>query len=239
MTYFSDQEHGERLRDVENIDDKTWVAIRALIAARVDDGSFGASYPETCSDPGSAAIGTDAEAFAAAMSGEVSTSGELPPWFARSERPNTITILDLIVFCWRIVGKPIQGAYHQYGHHHHLTFDREAGRAGFRNDINRIFARNCLAYQLTDDGHIERIAPPVLREQLASAVFRSGDAALDQMLESARRTFLDRDPKVRLESLEKLWDAWERLKTLGTGADKKGQADNLLDRAAASAGLGA
>jgi len=35
---------------------------------------------------------------------------------------------------------------------------------------------------------------------------------------------------VRRESLEKLWDAWERLKTVEPGGDKKAQAKALLDK---------
>ena len=50
------------------------------------------------------------------------------------------------------------------------------------------------------------------------------------MLEDARRKFLNKDPKVRQESLEELWDAWERLKTLEPGADKKASVKALLDK---------
>jgi hypothetical protein len=38
---------------------------------------------------------------------------------------------------------------------------------------------------------------------------------------------------VRKEGLEKLWDAWERLKTIEPGADKKAQVNIILDKAAA------
>ena len=37
---------------------------------------------------------------------------------------------------------------------------------------------------------------------------------------------------IRRESLEKLWDAWERLKTLEPGRDKRESAGRLLDKAA-------
>ena len=48
------------------------------------------------------------------------------------------------------------------------------------------------------------------------------------MLESARRKFLDPDPAVRLEALEKIWDAFERVKTLEIPGDgnKKVSATN-------------
>ena len=65
------------------------------------------------------------------------------------------------------------------------------------------------------------------------AVFKTGDADLDSLLEKAREKFLDPDPTVRRESLEKLWDAWERLKTIEPGKDKKAQTKVLLDKAAA------
>ena len=55
---------------------------------------------------------------------------------------------------------------------------------------------------------------------------------LDSMLESARIKFLNPNPQIRRESLEKLWDAWERLKTIEPGADKKDQTKALLDKAA-------
>jgi hypothetical protein len=78
-----------------------------------------------------------------------------------------------------------------------------------------------------------RIAPTFLQEALADTVFRTKDAALDEMLETARHKFLNRELAVRLESLEKLWDAWERLKTVEPGRDKKAKATALLDRVTA------
>jgi hypothetical protein len=54
---------------------------------------------------------------------------------------------------------------------------------------------------------------------------------LDGLLEDARHKFLNRDLKVRKESLERLWDAWERLKTIGPGKDKAAQVQGLLTNA--------
>src|SRR6185436_7801048 len=52
-------------------------------------------------------------------------------------------------------------------------------------------------------------------------------------LEAARQKFLNRSIDVRRESLEKLWDAWERLKTLEPGRDKRESVGRLLDKATA------
>ena len=233
MTYFSEREEGERPRDQEEIPQDAWGGIRALVRARIADGSFGASYSETCPD-GGGPTGTDENGFWLAMRGENPALHQdmLHDW--SEEMPRALDILDMIEFCWRCIGKPVQGSYHRFFSHYHLRFDVEAGRDDFRDAINRIFRRNGLAYELAEHGGIERLAPPLLREELASAQFRTGDSELDGMLEKARRKFLDPDEATRRESLEALWDAWERLKTLVDGPNKKAQVASLLDGIAGS-----
>lgn len=80
------------------------------------------------------------------------------------------------------------------------------------------------------DGEVTRLAAATFHETLSSAAFKTGDAELDGMLQDARHKFLNRDLKIRRESLERLWDAWERLKTLEPGKDKKAKVTALLDR---------
>ena len=231
--YFSEKEKGELPRERGEVCESAWGGIRALIRACVDDGSFGASYPRTCED-GPVPVGCDESTFWPALRAEVPTLPE-GSWFDPFEKqPRTLDILDTIEFCWRCVGKPIQVGYHEFLRHCHLRFDVEAGRGEFRADINRIFRRNGLAYELTKTGHIERLAAPVLREEIASPLSRSGDTELDRMLETARRKFLHPDKATRREALEALWDAWERLKTLSGGPDKKSQIRLILDETAGS-----
>ena len=200
-----------------------------MVQTLVDDGSFGITFPAVCSD-GSDVVGTHAGNWHSVLMAE-HPGIEWP--FSLTEAPATMAILDLIQFAYDNIGKPIKGSYHSFFSHHHLTYDREAGRDDFRQKISRIFARNGLAYELREDGSIVRLAPVVLQEMLSAATFQTGDGTLDSILESARIKFLNPDPQVRRESLEKLWDAWERLKTVGPGDDKKAQVKQLLDQAAA------
>lgn len=67
--------------------------------------------------------------------------------------------------------------------------------------------------------------------------FNTGDLILNELLSTAREKFLNRDLKVRREALEKLWDAWERLKSLSDPADKKKSVKILLDRVTAEPNL--
>lgn len=67
---------------------------------------------------------------------------------------------------------------------------------------------------------------------MTSANFRTGDAETNALLEDARRRFLAPKLEDRRDGLEKLWDAFERIKTLEPGANKRVSADALLGRAA-------
>lgn len=129
------------------------------------------------------------------------------------------------------MAKPTSYGFHSFYKHDHLSFNREEGQAEFRSRVNQLFARAGLAYELEEHGQVVRVAPPVLQESLRSTTFSTGDRDLDAMLETARVKFLDPDPRIRQESLEKLWDAWERLKTLEPGKDKEASMQAMLDRA--------
>jgi hypothetical protein len=226
--YFSDREQGPRPRTEETISQIAWGGIAATVEALVADGSFGESFPDVCSD-GGAIVGTDWRKWYNVMRAE---AADIAWPFSANEVPATLKVLDIVEFCHRHVSKPTPGSYHSFFRHQHLSFDRAAGQSEFRERINRLFARNGLAYELGDDGKVVRLAPVVLRESLQAAVFQTGDGTLDAILQSARAKFLNPNPQVRREALEKLWDAWERLKTVDSGKDKSAQATAVLDKAA-------
>jgi hypothetical protein len=229
MGYFSDRHLGARARILTEMDDALRHAIVDVIRNRVNDGSFGLEYPEQCGDD-RGVIGTDTSALRATL-----VAHNLHNPFQRDvPPPTTYEVLDLIEFSHEKVAQPIRrGGRHEYYGHYHLDFDREAGRIAFRDEVNRIFERNGIAFELRETGWIERVAPEGLREALTHALFRSGDHALDELLERARTRFLSRDATVRRESLETLWDAWERLKSLEDGNNKREGTRIILDKAAA------
>jgi len=106
----------------------------------------------------------------------------------------TLAILDFIQFCYRRVAKPIPGGYHPFFDHYHMTFGQAEGREEFRHEINLIFARNGLAYELEESGDIVRLAPAVLQTELAASSFKTGDSHLDVLLSDAISKFLESGP---------------------------------------------
>jgi hypothetical protein len=227
--YISDRKRGPRARTKSQVSEVAWGGIWALIQGRIADGSFGYRYPNPCPD-GEGPFGTEEASFFAALRGDVPELGQsLGP----GARPPTLAMLDAIQFCYAVVAEPQQRGFHAFYGHFHLRFDREEGQRRLRGDVNRLFARNGLVYELEADGRMVRLAPQPLRSALIEAVFATGDDMLDDLLMAARRKYLDPDPVMRQEALEKLWDAWERIKTIEPGKDKLQSVRALLNHAAA------
>ena len=226
MAYFTDRNFGARARTQTDIDPTVLRGIVGILRMRANDGSFGLEYPDQCRD-GEGPTGTDIST----LRDTLALHRLFDFTYAGAQIPTTFEVLDLVEFTYEKIAEPRQGSFHPFFEHYHLGFDRDAGRAAFRAEINRIFERNGIAYELEETGQVQRIAPEVLREALAEAVFRTGDNVLDELLGRARTRFLSRDPAVRKESLETLWDAWERLKSLEGGRDKRESTSRLLDRA--------
>lgn len=231
--YFSEREGPIPPPDQEEIAKGFWTGFVAMVQARLGDGSLAESFPVTCFES-PLPVCSNNEALGMAVIGEHPTV----PWPLDSSKvPPTLSVLDLIEFFYRVVSRPTNHFYHEYARHYHLlAFDREGGRAEYREAIDRLFRRNRHPFELAEDGRIRRIAPPVLDSALRSAQFQTGDNELDRLLDLARDKFCSPDPSIRKEGLEKLWDAWERLKTLYPG-DKRASTESLLAAAVSDAGF--
>jgi len=239
-SYFSERELGPRARTEQTMSPVAWAGIAVLVEALASSGAFGASFPQECPD-GHAICGNDTDMLKSAIEAEIDgLSWPLQrdkvdeddfmrmrePW-----APPTLVALDFIEFVWRSVARPILGRVHDHYRHHHLSFDSAEGRSAFVTDVNRILARNGLAYEITESGYVRRILPAIIGDLLARTYFRTGDRTLDVLLEESRTKFSDPDPLIRREALERLFDAWERIKSLAD-ANKARSVQLILDRCA-------
>ena len=244
--YFSDRENGPRARTDLVISPAVWAGLVATVQALINSGAFGLRFPERCPD-GQAVCGCDTDALAASVIAEMpglawplETMCLVEDGFLSQREPfapDTLLILDFIEFIYASVAKPIPGKHHDFFSHHHLTFDQQSGQEEFRSTVNRIFSRNGVAFEMLSTGRIVRVLPPVLGEDLKRTIFRTGDRTLDNMLDECRAKFSDRNPLVRREALERLWDGWERLKSLADPGDKKRSIKIILDATAAEPSL--
>lgn len=231
--YYSERHEGEAERESQDISDAFWVGFVSFVEARSRDGWYAERYPIHCLEA-PLPVETDQVALGQAFSAH----NPRVPWPLNSQNVSaTLDALDVVEFFGRTVSKPTRRVYHDYRGHNHITsFDSAQGFEEYRAEVNTMLRRCGHPYELDASRWIQRLGPPVLRESLESAVFSSGDPALDRLLETARRKFQNPDPNVRAEALEKLWNSWERLKTILPG-DKKSSVKKLLDAAVAEATL--
>lgn len=234
--YFSDREFGPVARIHQMISPVVWAGVVAIIEGLVQSGAFGAKYPQSCSD-GQAICGHDADSLTRAVKALMpgldwplkveQIEDDFP--FARTPfAPPTPLALDLVEFVHDSIGRPVLGWHHDYARHHHMTFDHSAGQSDFLHQIERLFARNGVAYEFLPNGRIKRVLPAVIGAELKRTYFNTGDRTLDNFLEECRTKFSSRDPILRREALERLCDAWERLKTL-PGPNKAESMRLMLD----------
>jgi hypothetical protein len=224
---FTERRDGLKPRVQETLDDVTRNGLLSMIGARIKQEWFGYAFPFACQD-GQGNAGCDSTR----LKTEMATFGVIWPDDRREsfeKEPSDGQVFDLVEFSYEYVAMPEEGNFHSYWNHYHYDYDVQAGREKFQQEVNRLFERNGIAYSL-EAGEVVRIAPSFLHEALAETLFTTGDGPLDEMLEASRHKFLNRELAVRLESLEKLWDAWERLKTIEPGKDKRAKATALLDR---------
>lgn len=240
MDYFSDKERGQKPRTVEHITPAAWGGVVALITKLISSGAFGNKYPDKSCPDGAGIIGTDERTFSLAAKAAIpdiewpleiqrkkagGSSWEFEPYV-----PPTLSVLDLIQFCYKTFAKPVRRSFHDYFGHYHLGFDEEAGKDEFIAEVNEIFERNGIAFTLNRNGSIDRIISPILQEVI-SAHFRTGDSDLDKMLDESQKKFLNPHPGIRREAVERLWDCWERLKSIENPKNKKDSIDKLMGKA--------
>jgi hypothetical protein len=200
-------------------------ALTELIHNRINGNWFAEQYPVMCPD-GNGVYTTNRYALYGAIQG-VLPDLEWPP--DRDETPEQDDLFDLIEFLDRRVSEPSKGQPHPFLRHHELKFDTRAGRREFAEEVNQLLARGRAMYELNPETmQVTRIGPPEVHAVLADLRPASGDDKLDELLTDARIEYLSRDRKRRQTALQKLWDAFERVKTLEPGADKKAQAEALL-----------
>jgi hypothetical protein len=215
-------------------------AFIALVESKLKQNYFAQSFPEICDD-GGVTCGTDIPSFSKRLNGEIrglSWPIRLPiqnpePWTPEAEifpPPATETILEMLEFCFHHYHKPTIIEYHSYLKHNHLSFpDHEDKRYEFVEGINRLFHRNELPYKMNSYGKVEMQFDQA-QEGLLAAKIPTIENTVTSLINEA--VSLLREPKgtSHQTAIEKLWDAFERTKTLEDGKKNK-SADIILKKA--------
>lgn len=195
-------------------------------------GKAGQELPELVDDAGIADAVKTPEA-----------SGAFEFYLGKANGPQPIVVadsavFDLLEYTARKIALPRQGEWHSFRKHYELCFDsdsREEAQDTFREEVNELLSRGRVIYEFVsvdDTLQIQRMGTPEVRRQMADLQPNSGDKELDDLIIEARERYLSHKEDERRIGLEKLWDAFERLKTIEPLPDgksnKKASAEELL-----------
>jgi len=153
--------------------------------------------------------------------------------FTNEKTPNydQYAILDFIEYIFKNIKDYNEIHFHSFFNHFHLYFNETSETSKtFLYDINRMFKRTGLLYELKDNGQVERaVLNGELIIELKSAVENIKDKGLKELIEEALSLYLKPDLRNIGTAVEKLWDAFERAKTYYAGLDKKTSSTKLIE----------
>lgn len=227
--YFSDKELGSRERSSEEISVAVWNSIIATYHQFVGNCALAGNFPDECPD-GQVVCGCNRNLLEDVLKGEIpDLSLPLNKIYEEDDLPNKYAILDFLQFLCKNIKDPTEIGHHDYYRHNHYSFsDHGVFKTQFRERINTIFSRNGIVFFLDEDGQIKRSIPKSMAKIITDIRFDTGDKRLNELLETAYSKFVLPRPESRIESLEKIWDAFERLKTYFE-ENKKSSGNTLID----------
>lgn len=153
----------------------------------------------------------------------------------RQDEYDQYALLDLIEFFAENVRDVVVGGFHSYWGHHHLTCQSSRNVCTqFRDEINGIFRKTGLLYELNTDLQVERIIEnSPLTPAVESAIAAVKEVGTRELLQEAIMLHRSPYPTDIRDAVEKLWDAYERLKTYYITMNKAKSAEKIVNDIAA------
>lgn len=141
------------------------------------------------------------------------------------------SLFDLIEYLAQNINDISEGwnnqQYQNYWHIECLSTRNVASQ--FVKEINDVFTESGLVFTLTNKQIIERVIEyGVLSPQVETAVTTINEPGIRGLLNDALVLFRAPNPLARSSAVEKLWDAYERLKTYYATLDKKSSAAKIV-----------
>lgn len=229
-SYFSDREFGPAPRDRDTLKENTREALYAHVVTCINNNWFAEHFPYRCDD-GNVICGTETNGLRTVITGHIEAVKLSNNAYGLSDSD----IFDLVEFAAQRVSRPsplkdshYKDGYHSIMKHHHLKFDRKAGLEEFRGAVNQLLERGSANFTLDEEGQIRRLGSATVRTLVSRLQPDTGDATLDQIIFLAAELYMSKDAVQRQIALEKLWDGFERLKTIKGSGDKKKCVQALL-----------
>lgn len=152
-----------------------------------------------------------------------------PPY---DDKYDQYALLDLIEYFAQNV-KDISERWNSERYQNYQTIDflNTSGIfENFQEAINEIFNESGLLYELTDEKIVERIVEnSPLTTEIENSFVTVHEVGTRDLLKDAVSLYKTPNPTARQDSVEKIWDALERLKTYYTTLDKKHSTEKIVN----------
>ena len=139
-------------------------------------------------------------------------------------------LFDYVEYIAQNMVTVLKGSWHGYWQHHHLSFRHDdVDRTRFQNEINDVFQMSGLQYVLTTKGQIERITDADgFVQQVEDNARTIPEKGLADLITEAIALYHNARPETHHLATEKIWDAFERVKTIYS-SNKKESAERLTE----------
>lgn len=222
--FYSDRLNGPVPRTNDELPETTAQGLHALVMSKVDTNWLAQRFPNKCPD-GQGTVGTNSGAFWRHARAFIPGLPEHP---RMTEMPNEV-LFDLLEFTTKNCAEPTEERFHEFFKHYELSFDQKAGQRISRDEINEILRRGGTPYELDTSFRIIRMGSPTVQEAARKLRPMTGDQKLDDDLKEAVSLYKSRKSGDRTMAIERLWDGFERLKTIDVPGNKKMSATKLLE----------
>lgn len=255
MKYFSDRNNTNTNNNIpsnEFIPTEVWNAICVLFERLVCNNNLAKDFPKRCPD-GNCICGVNDRDFYTSLlvtvpnlkqfvssnyNLNISNAHFNNPWTNDNESRELLTlftysVLDAIEYVCKHICNVNTSKYHEYYHHFELEFvDSSKAKQSFIDSVNELFERNNIIFYVSDDGLCKRLVDNSILSSIDKfKLTEIEDTTLSNLIKLATDKFTSPKLSERNVGLEKLWDAFERIKTLLYPENKKTSANRLLDRA--------
>ncbi len=139
-------------------------------------------------------------------------------------------LLDFIEYIFANMRDIQKGDYHKfYTHYHLITKATTTIRAQFRTKINACFEKTGLLYTLNSNGEVDRVlVNDIESNAVESIVVAIKEKGTRELLQEAVILHRSHDPNSARDATEKIWDAFERLKTYYKNLNKSDSANRII-----------
>lgn len=226
--FFSERELGKETLISEEINYNVYNGILNVYKKYIK--GFAKTFPSTCPDSDNNICGTNENLLKAEVKALIPDFDfKFKEEYDYIDKDKIYAILDFIEYCYDNIIDYEDGYHHIYYNHTHLSFkETKESREKFRNEVNRIFQRNRVIFSLDKDGKMKRALPLEMDTIIKNINLETSDERLNELIGLAIENI--QAPKLidRIVGLEKLWDAFERMKTYYS-AKKNKSAEQLVN----------